>query len=309
MFNGKEMQDKLDLSWLDYGSRMYDPATGKWTTVDPKANKFDMWSPYAFSANSPTLIVDPNGEDWYINVYEKDGKFYFEITVTGVIYNLSGEQLDMPKIQAEMTSQICNAFNFKDRGIVVTTAVNLRVVETLAEVAETDHLVLILNDNDFEIVQSNARGVADLGGLKVVLPVKTIKNMLNGEKRTVAHEFGHTAGLYHVGSVTEFSSQYINPFDPVLSKNNLMRMSYEVEAANEKEAHKAELVNQAIFLAPQQLRAMEANFGKGRLNQQTQFKKGQSAETPYNTSGTTRQLNLIMQEYVHYSDKYWVRGD
>ena len=36
-YNGKEEQSDFSLPYLDYGARMYDPATGRWLTQDPMA--------------------------------------------------------------------------------------------------------------------------------------------------------------------------------------------------------------------------------------------------------------------------------
>jgi RHS repeat-associated protein len=51
-FTGKE-RDKH--SGLDYfGARYYDPALGKWLSVDPLADQYFCISPYAYVANCPT---------------------------------------------------------------------------------------------------------------------------------------------------------------------------------------------------------------------------------------------------------------
>lgn len=58
-FQGKEFQDESGLNWHDFGSRMYDPALGRWMATDPQ-NQFA--SPYLALGNNPITMVDPDGE-------------------------------------------------------------------------------------------------------------------------------------------------------------------------------------------------------------------------------------------------------
>jgi RHS repeat-associated protein len=59
-FTGKE-RDKH--SGLDYfGARYYDPALGKWLSVDPLADNYYSWSPYNYSMNDPINKYDPDGQ-------------------------------------------------------------------------------------------------------------------------------------------------------------------------------------------------------------------------------------------------------
>ena len=63
-YNGKEELKStsqsygVDMNWLDYGARMYDPSLGRWHVVDPLAQ---FASPYNYVGNNPIKLIDPNG--------------------------------------------------------------------------------------------------------------------------------------------------------------------------------------------------------------------------------------------------------
>lgn len=59
LYSGKELYDQGGLDWFDHGSRMYDPAIGRWSAMDPAAQ---FTNPYLALGNNPVIGVDPNGE-------------------------------------------------------------------------------------------------------------------------------------------------------------------------------------------------------------------------------------------------------
>jgi RHS repeat-associated protein len=53
------------LNYYDYGARYFDPVIGRFTTIDPHVEKYDMLTPYHYCFNNPIKSIDPNGKDSY----------------------------------------------------------------------------------------------------------------------------------------------------------------------------------------------------------------------------------------------------
>ena len=61
-FAGKEIQPLGSTGWIDFGARQYDSFLGRWTTVDPLAEKYPGFSPYLYCAGNPVNYVDRSGQ-------------------------------------------------------------------------------------------------------------------------------------------------------------------------------------------------------------------------------------------------------
>ncbi len=64
-FSAKEKDAESGLSY--FGSRYYSSDLSLWLSVDPMADKYPSLSPYVYCADNPVKLVDPNGEEVYIN--------------------------------------------------------------------------------------------------------------------------------------------------------------------------------------------------------------------------------------------------
>jgi RHS repeat-associated protein len=63
-FNGKEKDKNINsLTAYDYGFRIYNPAIGKFLSVDPLATKYPFYTPYQFASNSPIRFIDLDGAE------------------------------------------------------------------------------------------------------------------------------------------------------------------------------------------------------------------------------------------------------
>jgi len=184
----------------------------------------------------------------------------------------------------------------------------LETVNSLKDVKESDHLFTIMSDTEFydryESKWGSLHGLADLGGLKVMLPVKTVNDMLDGtNKRTLPHEVAHTGGLYHPSFTSLGDLQYVNDKYDQNEHYNLMNLSN----ITRERLKTDEEYNKAIKLKRGQLMAIYKNFQDGRINQDTKYKTTtyyqSSGHVPYITTFTVKEFNYAMLEYVSFRDQ------
>ena len=96
-YNGKELDGMHQLNLYDYSARYYESALGRFTSVDPLAEKYYSWSPYVYCANNPIKYIDLKGDSLTHHgesaLYERvdrvhnnylDGYYTFTTTLNGV---------------------------------------------------------------------------------------------------------------------------------------------------------------------------------------------------------------------------------
>jgi RHS repeat-associated protein len=73
-YNDKELDQMHGLNLYDYHVRQYESAIGRFTTVDPLAEKYYSISPYVYCANNPMRYIDPTGM-FYDDYFSYQGKY------------------------------------------------------------------------------------------------------------------------------------------------------------------------------------------------------------------------------------------
>lgn len=73
-FNGKEFDRTHGVDWYDYGARHMSPDAGRFTTIDPMAEKYYNTSPYAYCANNPINYIDLRGDSIFVMIESNGAK-------------------------------------------------------------------------------------------------------------------------------------------------------------------------------------------------------------------------------------------
>jgi RHS repeat-associated protein len=202
LYNGKELQDELNLGWLDYGARMYQPELGRFSTIDPHSDSYFGWTPFNYVADNPILLIDPDGRDWIVNKNEKDGKTNYDITFQAAVVNNSESVTmeDIVNLAVNMANQIDDTFTIDEGGVTTSVTVEMRVSKD-GKVKDNEHLINITDD-----LPSDVAGYAKIGGREIKINSRQVWAINgdgeNSDKTTVSHETGHTGGLVHPDEIS-----------------------------------------------------------------------------------------------------------
>ena len=158
-FNGKEKDQNGEFGSItnyDYGFRIYNPAIGRFLSVDPLTASYPSWSPYPFAMNRPIDGVDLDGAEWE----DVKGAFTWAArqtadlvveTAQGVLYLATNPSAGAHKI-AEGLAQTAS-----DIGIVYGTAADIAISTA------TDGEIEIDQDAFDESTQRLSKGIVKSG--------------------------------------------------------------------------------------------------------------------------------------------------
>ena len=110
-FTGKELGTETGL--YDFSARFMQPTFGRFTTIDPLAEKYPGISPYAYCAGNPVNFVDPDGMDWYAYYLGRQDSYENMLPYMSYVWTdaKSQEELDALGIQGAYMGEAVVVFD------------------------------------------------------------------------------------------------------------------------------------------------------------------------------------------------------
>ncbi|MFC4478388.1 DUF6443 domain-containing protein [Flavobacterium chungangensis] len=191
-FQGQELQDELGLGWYSYKWRNYDPAIGRFMSVDPLTEKYEDYTPYQFSSNQPVHAKELEGLESSNDLNKQ--------TPTQRAYNPKTGNTDLVKLVVYATADFLESINTYVREQeepsnkeITTTATSKKgggenekstgkkVGDNISADAFLDGAPgAAKNGNNLKSNKDIMKGAADLGKLssKVDKAIKSVKDVI-----------------------------------------------------------------------------------------------------------------------------------
>ena len=186
-FSAKERDSETGLSY--FGSRYYSSDLSIWLSVDPMSDKYASLSPYTYCANNPVKLVDPNGEDYEVEVNGNT------ITIRATYYVTKDAKEGVEMAFNYFTCQDQNLSYTMENGEVYSIRFDLKVVGDY-DTWDEAYAAASKSGNNYSNVcridetrEENALGQTEAGRVITIRPDCSI------DYRTYAHEIGHTLGF------------------------------------------------------------------------------------------------------------------
>ena len=104
--------------WFEYGARMYDPAIGRWHSLDLRAELAVSITPYRYGLNNPVRFTDPDGKTEYerVRALEYARKFVNQNTTGANCYGSAGYHSGEPGSIIDCSGLVSQAAHYAGVG-------------------------------------------------------------------------------------------------------------------------------------------------------------------------------------------------
>ena len=208
-YTDKEYDPMHGLNQYDFSARQYDPAIGRFTSVDPLAEKYYHLTPYSYCGGDPVNAVDPDGRDWY--TFNGTYKWY---GITDEIYK-DKDGNEWTNVGHTYTDEKTNIYYSLFGQKYNNDAVGLKAVKKLDEA--------IINYAKFEASQINAFGNPQQSTIAfssddVSAPFENFMNVFDSRQSGGLFGNGNIHFIKYAGSKTNFLFCDINNEDNAFAR-------------------------------------------------------------------------------------------
>jgi RHS repeat-associated protein len=123
-FSAKEKDEESGYGY--FGARYYDSDLSIWLSVDPMSDKYPSLSPYAYVANNPVKLVDPNGKEVIIGGDQAESAHNSISKMTNLKVELQEGKLTIVggEIKNKYDQQVADAINDPSITVNINASVN-----------------------------------------------------------------------------------------------------------------------------------------------------------------------------------------
>ncbi len=201
----------------------------RWSTVDPLAEKYMPYSPYAYVGNNPVNRIDPNGKEWED---PKDKKKAAQIDA-----QLKRTESQLQKRESNLTSRIAKALDKGNMDKVASLAEKRNAAaDARGQISTSRSEIAAMGADKTKMFAFNELPVGSSQGyLSTSATGTTVINYISGAAANTVHELAH-AGQVQQGltrGIPGSSSFYfLNGHTPIAGETTAYRRQFAFDPAS-----------------------------------------------------------------------------